>query len=138
MARNTSWNVEIDVDGNIIHPVTLGEFSEGEEGRIEVADGGRKYKIRDQIFNVDEVPLQINMKAKDARFEYETMQAFVQSGLPRDVFVVFRDGAGVAQLTYLFQNCDCAYGKKNAFDRKSKSEDMKGYILLPDDIVEVE
>ncbi len=135
MSRAQSYNWELDIDGKTIHVLSLGEFSEGEEGRIEVADGERKYKIRDQIFNVDEIETTILIK-KD-KYEYNIMQNFVKSGEPRDVFAIARDSLGTAQLTYLYKNCDCAFGKKSAFDRKSKTEETKKYFLIPEDIVEI-
>lgn len=135
MAKAQSWNVEIDIGNYVLHPVKLGEFSEGDEGLIEVADGSRKYKIRDQIFAIGEVPFDILIKSD--KKDYDACQNFVKSGRARDVFVTFRDAAGVKQLVFLFSQCDLTFGKKNAFDRKSKSEDMKTYNLVPSDIVEV-
>lgn len=133
--RATSYNVEIQVGNDTVHPMTFGEFSEGDEGRIEVSDGDVKYKIRDQIFAIEEV--EIGIYIADDKKDYNVMQAFVKERKPKDIFIVFRDGQGVAQLTFLFGACDCAFGKKNAFDRNSKSADTKMYYLAPKSVVEI-
>lgn len=135
MARAVSWNWELQVNNDVIHPLELGEFGEGEEGRIEVADGDRKYKIRDQIFNIDEIMVTILIK-KD-RYYYDVMQDWCMSGETRNVFLVARDSAHEAQMTLLLSNCDCAMGKHNAFNRASKEADKKTYYLIPDYVEEV-
>ena len=135
MARAVSYNWEIVVDDQTIHPVEIGEFGEGEEGRIEVADGDRKYKIRDQIFNIDEIETTILLR-KD-RYEYDIMQNWCISGETKDVFLIGRDSAKVAQLTFLLTNTDCAMGKFTAFNRKSKDELRKKYMLLPEYVEEI-
>ncbi len=135
MGRATSLNLEVQVNGKTIHPMTFGEFSEGDEGRIEVSDGDVKYKIRDQIFAIDEVEMEIYIH--DDKAAYDLCQTLVKSRAPQDVYIIFRDGQGVAQLTYLFENCDFAFGKKNAFDRNSKAADTKKYVLVPKNISEV-
>lgn len=135
MGRATSYNLEILIDGQTLHPMTFAEFSEGDEGRIEVSDGDVKYKIRDQIFNIDEVETEIYIH--DDKVDFDIMQAWVKSRSPKDVYIIFRDGSGVAQLTFLFEKCDCAFGKKNAFDRNSKAADSKKYVLIPKEISQV-
>lgn len=135
MARAVSYNWEIVVDDQTIHPVEIGEFGEGEEGRIEVADGDRKYKIRDQIFNIDEIETTILLR-KD-RYEYDIMQNWCISGETKDIFLIGRDSAKVAQLTFLLTNTDCAMGKLTAFNRKSKDELRKKYHLLPEYVEEI-
>lgn len=135
MGRATSYNLEVEIDSDTIHPMTFGEFSEGDEGRIEVTDGDVKYKIRDQIFNIDEVEMEIYIHDNKAGFD--VMQAWVNSRQPKDIYIIFRDGTGAAKLTYLFSGCDCAFGKKNSFDRNSKTADSKKYILVPKLIEEV-
>jgi hypothetical protein len=65
------------------------------------------------------------------------MQDWCTSGRIQDVYLVFRDSAKVAQLTYRLQNCELAMGKKNAFNRNSKEVDTKKYVMLPDYVDEV-
>lgn len=134
--RAVSWNWELQVNDAVVHPLEIGEFGEGEEGRIEVADGDRKYKIRDQIFNVDEIPVTILIK-KD-RYYYEVMQDWCLSGETRTAFLVARDSAHEIQMTFRLANCDCAMGKHNAFDRANKEPDKKTYYLIPDDVEEIQ
>lgn len=138
-ARAQAWNWEVDLGGGQIIPVQkLGEFSEGgEEGRIEVVDGNKRYKIGDQIYMIDEIETSILVKNKGERFEYEAMKSFSESSIPRDVFAIARDGEGNPQMTYLFKNTRLARGKKSAFDRKSKTEELHTYFLLPEDIKEI-
>jgi hypothetical protein len=62
MGRANSWNVELHIGQNIIHPLEVGEMGEGEEGRIKVADGSRAYQVRDQIFDIGEIPITILLK----------------------------------------------------------------------------
>lgn len=135
MGRAISLNWEIDIDGKTIYPKSIGEFSPGEEGRIDVADGDRKYKIRNQIREIGEV--QVTILLKKDRYEYDIMNAFARSGRPRDIFVIGRDAEDKAAFTYRFKNCDCTEGKKSAFDRSSKTEDTLTYFLIPDDIEEM-
>ena len=135
MARASSLNAEIVIDGKTIYPLEVSEIGEGEEGRIDVADGSRKYKVRDQIFDIGEVAVTI-LFTKD-RYEYEIMQDWCISGAVKDIYVIYRDSAKNARLTYLLTNCECAMGKKNAFNRNSKEVDTKKYTLLPEFIEEV-
>ena len=132
MARATSLNVELVVDGKYIFPLELGEVGEGEESRIDVADGGRKYKVRDQIFDIGEVPVTI-LLTRD-KYEYLIMQDWCISGAVKDVAVNYRDSARNIRFQYMMYNCECAMGKKNAFNRNSKEVDTKKYTLLPTDI----
>ena len=135
MARAVSYNWSIEVDGVEIHPVEIGEFGEGEEGRIEVADGDRKYKIRDQIFNIDEIEVTILVR-KD-RFEYDIMQDWCTSGETKNVYLIGRDSAKVAQLVFELTNTDLAMGKLTAFNRKSKDELRKKYMMLPEYVTDI-
>jgi len=136
-ARATSWNAELKIDSETIYPQDVAETSEGgEEERIEVADGDRKYKIGSQIFMIDEIPVTVLMKNKNERREYDVLKEF-SKGKPRDVFLIYRDSQGTPQLTYLLANCGCQRGKKNAFSRKSKSEDTHTFILTPEDVKEI-
>ena len=135
MARATSYNAEIVIDGQTIYPLEISELGEGEEGRIDVADGSRKYKVRDQIFDIGEVAVTI-LLTKD-RYEYEIMQDWCIIGDVKDVYVIYRNSAQEARLTYLLTNCELAMGKKNAFNRNSKEVDTKKYTLLPEFIEEV-
>lgn len=129
MPRGTSYNWELQIYGQTIHLLTLGEFGEGEEGRIKTADGRRKYSIRDQIFDLGEIECTILIQR--SRFYYNLMQRWCLSGDILDAFLIGRDAAGNAMMTYLLSECECAMGKKNEFDRKSKKEDTKKYFLLP-------
>jgi hypothetical protein len=135
MARAVSWNWELQVDGKTIHPLEISEFGEGEEGRIEVADGDRKYKIRDQIWNIDEITVTILIK-KD-RYYYRIMQDWSVSGATKNVYLIARDMAHVPQMTFLLSDTDCAMGKHNAFNRASKEADKKKFHLIPDFVEEV-
>lgn len=134
-ARAVSWNWELVIDDNIINVLEISEFGEGEEGRIKVADGDRAYMIRDQIFDIGEIKIKI-LITKD-RYEYDIMQDWCLSRETKDVFLVARDGAKVAQMTYLCSATDLAMGKHNAFNRKSKEEDTKEYIMIPYYVEEV-
>ena len=142
MARATSFNWELHISENatdVIYPSSLGEFGEGEEGRLDVADGDRKYKIRDQIYDIGEVECTILIK--DDFRELTLMDRWASSGLSRPVWLVAK-GAGkdnvgsgrVTTMTYLLTNCQCAMGKKNAFDRQSKTHESKKYFLIPEEI----
>ena len=135
MARASSLNVEIVIDGKVIYPLEVSEIGEGEEGRIKVADGSRAYQVRDQIFDIGEVAVTI-LFTKD-RYEYEIMQDWCMSGAVKDIYVIYRDSAKNARLTYLLTNTECAMGKKNAFNRNSKEVDTKKYTMLPEFIEEV-
>jgi len=135
MAAN-SWNIEVDMpSGHTLKPLTFGEFGEGEEGRIDVADGEKKYKVRDQILSVDEVMMTILIKRDKIDYR-ECQDASVQEAA--NWFVRFVDPQKVTQLTFLFKNVELVKGKKNAFDRNSKAVDTKSYILLPEDIEEIQ
>jgi len=139
MARAVSWNWNLEVtgpNGGLIFPLEVGEFGPGEEGRIEVADGDRKYKIADQIMNIDEIPITILIK-KDL-YEYDIMEKWAErrdsdDGI-KDVYLYMRDSAGVAQLTFILGECQCARAKFTAFNRKSKDELRHKYILIPEDV----
>jgi len=135
MGRATSYNWEIEIDGKTIHPLSIGEFGEGEEGRVETADGNRKYKVRDQIFNIDEIEVVILIT--DDRNYYDIMQEWCLKGDIKDIYIIGRNAAGEAAMTFLCSNCDCAMGKKSPFDRKSKSEDTKKYMILPEYVEEI-
>jgi hypothetical protein len=134
-SRAVSWNWELKVDDQTIHPLEIAEFGEGEEGRIEVADGDRKYKIRDQIFNIDEIEVRI-LITKD-RFEYDIMQHWCTSGETKNVYLIARDSAKETQMTFLLTNTDLAMGKHNAFNRKNKEEDTKRYFMIPEYVDEI-
>lgn len=135
MARAVSWNWELHIDNNIIHPLEIGEFGEGEEGRIKVADGSRKYSIRDQIFDIGEIEVTI-LITKD-RYEYDLMQNWSLSGETRTVFLVARNSAREATMTYRLCNTDLAMGRHNAFNRNSKEADTKKYWMIPEYVEEV-
>jgi hypothetical protein len=146
-ALSLNWDVQLGADpSSWIFPTSIGEFGEGEEGRIDVADGDIRYKIKDEIFDVGEIPITILLK-KDRR-ELELMEAWATAqGVDaiRDVYLVGRgagrnneDGTGrEIVFTYLLRQCECARGKKNAFDRQGKTFDTKSYILIPADVEEV-
>jgi len=158
MSRAVSLNYEIQLpEGPAywIYPTSLGEFSEGEEGRIDVADGDRKYKIRDQIYAIDEIPFTILLR-KDRR-EYNILQAWCKAvgdlAIKDPVYIVGRgagrDGMSPADdnlttssgreivIKFELSNCECAMGKKSAFDRQSKTFDTMTYYLVPTDIEDV-
>lgn len=139
VGRAQAWNWEIDLGGGSVIPVLkLGEFSEGgEEGRIDVVDGSKKYKIGDQIYQINEIEVTILIKNSSERPEYDAMKLFSEQTKPRDIFVTARDGEGKAQMTFVFTNCRLAKGKKSAFDRESKKQETHTFFLLPDDINEI-
>lgn len=151
MARAVSWNWELQFGGtqggsvtNVVYPTSLGEFSEGEEGRIDVADGDRKYKIRDQIYSIDEI--EIAVLIKNDRREYDALWNWANSGTTQDAWLVAK-GAGRDQnsggggreerMVFLLTNCQCAMGKKSAFDRQSKTFETRKFFLIPEDIQEI-
>jgi hypothetical protein len=130
MARAYSLNWELQIDGQIIHPLEIGEFGEGEEGRIKVADGSRKYSVRDQIFDIGEIPVTILM-TRD-RYEYDIMQAWSTSGVVKETVILRgRDGQRNAMITYILSDVELAMGQHNAFNRDSKEVDKKKYVMLP-------
>jgi hypothetical protein len=130
MARAYSLNWELEIDGQIIHPLEIGEFGEGEEGRIKVADGSRKYSVRDQIFDIGEIPVTILM-TRD-RYEYDIMQAWSTSGVVKETVILRgRDGQRNAMITYILSDVELAMGQHNAFNRDSKEVDKKKYVMLP-------
>jgi hypothetical protein len=137
MARATSLNAEIVIDGvtEPIYPLEISEVGEGEEGRLDVADGGRKYKVRDQIFDIGEVAVTI-LFTRD-RSEYDVMQEWCISGAVRDAYINYRDSAGNIRLQYALYNCECAMGKFHGFNRNSKEVDTKKYVLLPTEIEDI-
>ena len=147
MARAVSWNWELHFDNahtSVIYPTSVGEFGEGEEGRIDVADGDRKYKIRDQIYAINEI--EITILIKNDRREYDLMQEWCMKGATRNMWLVAK-GAGrdtasggtgrEEKMRFLLGNCQCAMGKKSAFDRQSKTFDSKKYFLIPETVEEV-
>jgi len=158
MSRGVSWNYEVHLGSTPaewVYPTSIGEFSEGEEGRIDVADGDRKYKIRDQIYMVDEIQIVILLR-KDRR-EYNLMQDWCRATGPdavkESVLIVAKgagrdaqspvEGATVGDgreetMVWALYNCECAMGKKSAFDRQSKTFDTMTYFLIPTDIEELE
>ena len=156
MSRITSYNLALLFDdGFLIHPKTIGEFGEGEEGRIDVADGSRKYKVRDQIFDIGEIELEIyiaedsfaastykkdgedadgNVIVSPPWTEYTYFQDWVANGGSKDLSIVALDVSGKIKREWRCTGCELAMGKKNAFDRGSKSEDTKKYFLLPSNV----
>ena len=142
MARSVSYNWEIQLSADSstwIYPASIGEFSEGEEGRIKVADGDRSYSIRDQIYAIDEIEVVIYLK-EDKR-EYDLMHTWCTQGDARDIWLVAR-GSGrdvesggdgrVETMRFLLRNTECAMGKKSAFDRNGKAYDSFKYFLIPE------
>jgi hypothetical protein len=155
--RAVSWNWELHMGSTPdlwIYPSTVGEFSEGEEGRLSVADGDRKYKIRDQIYEVDEIPISILLR-KDRR-EYNLLKTWAKAtgdDAVRDVWLVAKGAGRDAQspsgvgavgagreetMRFILYNCECAMGKKNAFDRQAKTFDTMMFYLISTDIEEDE
>lgn len=152
MGRAVSWNWEVQLSDNPadwIYPSSLGEMGEGEEGRIDVADGDRKYKIRDQIYAVDEVQVTILMRTD--RREYNLLRDWSRSGATKAAVYVVAKGAGKdapasggtgagreEMMIFVLKQCQCAMGKKSAFDRQSKAFDTMTFFLIPEDIEELE
>lgn len=147
MSRATSynWEIQLSADPNDwIFPASLGEFGEGEEGRIKVADGDRAYQIRDQIYDIGEIEVVIYIK--DDKREYNLMQEWCYAGNARDIWIVAR-GAGrdiesggdgrEETMRFLLRNTECAMGKKSAFDRNAKAFDSKTYMLIPEFVEDV-
>ena len=148
--RAVSWNWELQFGGGqgkssvVVYPTSLGEFSEGEEGRIDVADGDRKYKIRDQIYAIDEI--EITVLIKNDRYEYDALWGWANSGGTQDAWLVAK-GAGrdvdsgvggrEERMVFLLSQCQCAMGKKSAFDRQSKTFETRKFFLIPEDVQEI-
>ena len=149
--RAVSWNWELQFGGTqggsvtvVVYPTSLGEFGEGEEGRIDVADGDRKYKIRDQIYAIDEI--EITVLIKNDRYEYDALWGWADSGDTQDAWLVAK-GAGrdvssgvggrEERMVFLLSQCQCAMGKKSAFDRQSKTFETRKFFLIPEDIQEI-
>lgn len=139
MTRAVSWNWEIQVDNVTIYPSQIGEFGEGEEGRIKVADGDRKYNIRDQIFDIDEIPLTVLKRAGVTApdIQYTTLQDWCLSGGTKDVYLIARDAGKNERMKFLCSNTQLAMGKLSQFDRKGKTELTKKFHMIPEDVEEI-
>lgn len=149
MARASSWNAEIHIGSNsyVVYPLEIGEIGEGEEGRIKVADGDRAYQVRDQIFDIGEIPVTILMtdagltianssgsvQSITGASEYSVMQSWCKNGtVEQYVYVIFRDSARKCKLQYTLTNVQLAMGKKNSFNRNGKEVDTHKYVMLPE------
>lgn len=135
MSRATSYNYEIEVDGKTIHPLELGEFGEGEEGRITIQDGCIVYFTRNEIVTTREVPVAILIQ--ENREYYNILHQWVKSKAIKDIFIIGRNSAGLAKATFLLTNCECAIISRSKFNRKSKTEDIQNFSIIPEYIEEV-
>jgi hypothetical protein len=135
MARAQSYNWELDIGGDTVYPKVVGEFSPRENGLLEVTDGDRKYSIDDQISAIS--PVEIDVLIKKGLVEVKILEAAAKAA-PQDMFLIGRDGAGAAALTYLFSACGVTVGKKSGSDRSSKAEEIQKFMLLPEDIERVD
>ncbi|MCP4648815.1 MAG: hypothetical protein GY853_01865 [PVC group bacterium] len=148
MGRPQSYNYEIQIGSSaaaVVYPASIGEFGEGEEGRIDVADGDRRYKIRDQIYDIGEIEVVVYLKA-DMR-EVNLMDRWAISGDSETVYIRARGegrddpstGVPVGGRTIMAEweltDVECAMGKKSPFDRNSKAVDTKRYTLLPTEVL---
>ena len=138
MARAVSWNWHIELeDTSEIHAKTIAGFGSGEEGRIEVSDGSRKYRIRDNIFDVGEIPVTIYLRDNyaDPNSEYSKMENWTNNNIVQDIFIVATDitGSG-AKMKWQATECELAKGKKNDFDRNAKEADTMSYVILPREV----
>lgn len=141
MSRMVSWNYHLEVNGFEIHPRTLGEFGEGDEGRVDAADGTRKYKVRDNIWDIGEIEVTIYLREKyaTANSEFLIMEAWCANNELYDVYIIGTDitGVGTEKIIWLCSQCELAKGKKNGFDRNSKEVDYVKYYILPQNVERV-
>lgn len=135
MSRATSYNYEIEVDGKTIHPLELSEFGEGEEGRIKIQDGCIIYSARDEIVTTNEV--RVTILIQENREYYNIFYQWVKSKAIKDIFIIGRNSAGLAKSTFLLTNCECVFDSRNKFNRKSKTEDIQIFSIIPEYIEEV-
>lgn len=140
MSRIQSWNWHLEIGvGSQVHPVSLGEFGEGDEGRIEVADGSRKYRIRDNIWDIGEIEciLYLRDDSLQPNSEYLRMEALCNNNVATDIYIVATDITGLSneKMVWLCKQCEVTKGKKNAFDRNSKAADTVKYFILPQEVV---
>ncbi len=137
MARTQSLNYHLELDdGRIIEPRSLSEFGEGDEGRIEVADGARKYRTRDNIFDIGEIKTEIYLRDHwyEPTSEFSVMQEWSNKNLKKDIFIIGTDITGDEKIAWYCTQCELAKGKKNDFDRNSKAIDFVTYYILPQDV----
>lgn len=135
--RGTALDVELQIPpGGRVFPINMGEFGDNIQGLLEIVDGNIKYKIKDQIKILEEIETNVNIHRD--QIEFKVMEEWADSDEARDVSVFFKDSAGNVVLQFVFLSCQCNKDKKNAYDRKSKSEDMRKYFLVPKDIELIE
>jgi hypothetical protein len=111
--RATSYNFELVVDGQVIHPAEISEFGEGEEGRLEIQDGCIRYKTRDEIVTTPEISILILLQ-QNLEY-YNILYHWHHSKDIKDVLFIGRDSTGTAKVTLLISNCECVNGKKKCF-----------------------
>ncbi len=136
MSRIQNLRVELDIDGNTIYPVEMGEFAPGGKDTFgEGVDGNLKYKFKTAQKEIGEVEVIVNKKAD--RVEYDILNKFAKSNLAKDVIVSGLNNIDVVEEKFLFLACQCAVDNRSKPDRKSSEPDTQKFILLPKDIVEV-
>ncbi len=134
--RNQSLNPEIRLaNGKVLKPTTLADFGDQIEGAVETVNGEKKYMIPDGIRNAEEIELVFPIE--DDRADYDAMKEAVESKVPQDVTVTYRDGLENAVLEWVWLNCIFLFGKRSAQDRTGKSVDTRIFRALPEDIEEV-
>ena len=134
MTRVISTNDKLQIDGKDFFPIAIAEYSpQGEEERIDVADGDLKYKIRSGIRMIEEIEVTFNVHRTENE-ELELMDGFVDNKDVKDVSIICEDAAGNVIENYLLEDCEFVRSKKSAFDRKAKTENTRKYFLLPRDI----
>lgn len=137
MARMMSLNFHLEIaDGVEVHPKTLGEFGEGDEGRIEAADGNRKYRVRDNIWDIGEIETEIYLRDNwsHPESEFSRMESWCNNNEIRDIYIVGTDITTNQKIAWLLSQCELAKGKKNGFDRNSKEVDSVKYYILPQSV----
>jgi len=136
MARMVSWNYHLEIDeGVTIQPKTLSEFGEGDEGRVEAADGTRKYKVRDNIWDIGEIEVEIYLRDdwSSPESEFMRMEQWCNNNQIKDIYIIGTDitGGDNEKIVWHCAECELAKGKKNAFDRNGKEVDCVKYYILP-------
>lgn len=134
--RAQSRNWEVDIGGQVVYPIKLGDFAPGGvAGMLETTDGRDTYSVLSQNVKFDTVDMDVQIT--EGKRDYDIMEEFAGSAKVRDVFVRARDAQGKVSQSFMFSECQCARDKMNGFDPKSKTQDMRKYHLLPKTIEEI-
>ena len=97
MSRMMSLNYHLEIGSQKVYVRTISEFGDGEEGRIEAADGSRKYRIRDNIWDIGEIEVTIYLRDNfnsDELSEFSIMEDWTNNNRILDVYIIGTDIIG--------------------------------------------